>query len=99
MRGHWLYARGRALIHLVKATTQGLAARSSPRIDHIAFRMENWTDWEALLERLRMHGIPYQLTQVPLAGELQLFVCLEPGVVVEFVTRLPGMQVGVQRIY
>jgi hypothetical protein len=30
--------------------------------------------------------VPYHLTEVPIARELQLFVQLEPGVVVEFVT-------------
>ena len=45
-------------------------------------------EWQALLERLRVAAVDYQLADVPLAGELQLFVALAPGVVVEFVTAL-----------
>jgi hypothetical protein len=33
-------------------------------------------------------AVDYQLAEVPVAGELQLFVALAPGVVVEFVTAL-----------
>jgi catechol 2,3-dioxygenase-like lactoylglutathione lyase family enzyme len=90
IRGYWLYARGRAVIHLVNSCIRGQAGRTSPRIDHAAFRVKSRTEWEALLERLRVHGVPYQLAEVPLARELQLFVQLEPGVVVEFVTALPA---------
>ncbi|MES2102932.1 MAG: VOC family protein [Pseudomonadota bacterium] len=92
VRGYWLYMQGRAVIHLVNSRALGPAGLASPRIDHAAFRMENPAEWAALLERLRAHGIPYQLTEVPLTRELQLFVALEPGVVIEFVTILPDMQ-------
>ncbi len=91
-RGHWLYARGRAVIHLVGATAQGPAGPTSPRIDHAAFRMDDPCEWQELLERLRIHRIPYRLTEVPVARELQLFVELEPGVVVEFVTISPAQR-------
>jgi hypothetical protein len=36
--------------------------------------------------------VDYQLADVPLAGELQLFVALAPGVVVEFVTAIRHAQ-------
>jgi len=39
-----------------------------------------------LLDRLHRHGTAYQLAEVPLTQELQLFVRLASGVVVEFVT-------------
>ena len=93
VRGYWLYARGRAVIHLVNSCARGQTGRTSPRIDHAAFRVEGPAEWEALLERLRVHGVPYQLKEVPLAHELQLFVELEPGVVVEFVTALPALHI------
>ncbi|PFH10081.1 catechol 2,3-dioxygenase-like lactoylglutathione lyase family enzyme [Collimonas sp. PA-H2] len=93
IRGYWLYARGRAVIHLVSSCVREQIGRTSPRIDHAAFRMENPAEWEALLERLRVHGVSYQLTEVPSARELQLFVELEPGVVVEFVTALPAPRI------
>jgi hypothetical protein len=52
--------------------------------------MDDLREWEALLERLRTHRVPYRLTEVPLARELQLFVEVEPGIVVEFVTISPA---------
>ena len=91
-RGYWLYAKGRAVIHLVSSAAQGPAGRTSPRIDHAAFRMDDLGEWAALLERLRVHGVPYRLTEVPRARELQLFVELEPGVIVEFVTINPDLR-------
>jgi hypothetical protein len=42
----------------------------------------------ALLGRIRLNKVPYQLAEVPQAGELQLFVSLAPGVAVEFVIQL-----------
>jgi hypothetical protein len=45
-----------------------------------------------LLERLRLSGLPYELGEVPLTGERQLFVAMAPGIVIELVTdqRLPA---------
>ncbi|RDK04674.1 extradiol dioxygenase [Paraburkholderia lacunae] len=90
--GNWLYANGRPVIHLVDATVPALAGNSAPRIDHIAFRLESTGEWQALLGRLQAADMPYQLAEVPRMGpqqaELQLFVALAPGVVVEFVTAL-----------
>lgn len=86
--GHWLYTAGRSVIHLIDATVPAHTGRTAPRIDHIAFRIETAAEWQALLERMRKAQVTYQLAEVPLAGELQLFVALAPGVVVEFVTAL-----------
>lgn len=86
IRGYWLYAAGRPVIHLVDATVPGKPGRAAPRIDHIAFRIETADEWQALLGRFQKAQVPYQLAEVPLAGEWQLFVALAPGVVVEFVT-------------
>jgi len=36
--------------------------------------------------------VPYQLAEVPLIQELQLFVALAPGVVIELVTALAATQ-------
>ncbi|MGH8780951.1 VOC family protein [Paraburkholderia sp.] len=85
--GYWLYAGGRPVIHLVNATVPGSSAgRPAPRIDHIAFRIDGLDEWQALLARLDAAQTVYQLAEVPLADELQLFVALAPGVVIEFVT-------------
>ncbi|MFM0735757.1 extradiol dioxygenase [Paraburkholderia xenovorans] len=88
--GYWLYADGRAVIHLVDATVPAHVGRTAPRIDHIAFRLTSAAEWQALLQRLRATGTRYQLADVPPMGpqeaQMQLFVALAPGVVVEFVT-------------
>jgi catechol 2,3-dioxygenase-like lactoylglutathione lyase family enzyme len=86
--GYWLYADGRPVIHLVEATRPALEGKTSPRIDHVALRIDDAAEWAALLDRIRSNSVPYELAEVPLAGELQLFVSLAPSVVVEFVTRL-----------
>ncbi|WP_321913709.1 MULTISPECIES: VOC family protein [unclassified Paraburkholderia] len=95
VNGHWLYANGRAVIHLVDATVPAsLAGESSalvaPRIDHVAFRLASAAEWRALVERLAAHRVPYQVAEVPASAEVQLFVALAPGVVVEFVTSMPA---------
>ncbi|WP_322054794.1 VOC family protein [Paraburkholderia bannensis] len=85
--GYWLYANGRPVVHLVESTTPGARpACVSPRLDHVAFRVAPGGEWHALLARLAAHAVPYQVADVPLSGERQLFVALAPGVVVEFVT-------------
>ncbi|MEX3948102.1 extradiol dioxygenase [Paraburkholderia sp. EG287B] len=91
--GHWLYAHGRPVIHLVEATGParlpgGASALVAPRIDHVAFRVAPGIEWRALVERFAAHRVPYQLAEVPASAEVQLFVALAPGVVVEFVTSL-----------
>lgn len=90
--GYWLYANGRPVIHLIDATVPAIAGRATPRIDHIAFRLESADGWGALLRRLHAADTPYQLADVPQMGpqqaEQQLFVALAPGVVIEFVTAL-----------
>lgn len=90
--GYWLYANGRAVIHLIDATAPAQTGRAAPRIDHIAFRLESADEWQVLLQRLYAAEMPYQLAEVPQMGpqqaELQLFVALAPGVVIEFVTAL-----------
>jgi len=45
-------------------------------------------EWSGLLERLRLSGVPFELGEVPLTGERQLFVAMAPGVVIELVTDL-----------
>jgi catechol 2,3-dioxygenase-like lactoylglutathione lyase family enzyme len=84
--GYWLYLGGRPVVHLIAAGAVAGDPAPSPRIDHLALRVDGAGEWQALLDRLHRHGTPYRLAQVPLTRELQLFVRLAPGVVVEFVT-------------
>jgi catechol 2,3-dioxygenase-like lactoylglutathione lyase family enzyme len=90
--GAWLYAAGRPVIHLVDATLpahlpgDAASGRTVPRIDHIAFRIDSGDAWRALIARMDAAGVGYQRADVPLTGEVQLFVSLSPGVAIEFVT-------------
>jgi extradiol dioxygenase family protein len=89
--GYWLYLGERAVIHLIgsgamsESSTHG---RPGTRIDHLALRVQTGEEWQALLDRLRAQGIPYQTGDVPLSRERQLFVQAGPNVLVEFVTAM-----------
>ncbi|SAL68884.1 glyoxalase family protein [Caballeronia peredens] len=87
--GYWLYLGARPAVHLIASGAGSGAAAERPnatRIDHLALRIDDSAEWRALLERLDCHAYAYQLAEVPLARERQLFVRLGAGVVVEFVT-------------
>ncbi|WP_250537814.1 MULTISPECIES: VOC family protein [unclassified Caballeronia] len=87
--GYWLYLGARPAVHLIASGAADSRPAERPgatRIDHLALRIDDKAEWRALLERLDCHGYAHQFAEVPLARELQLFVRLAPGVVVEFVT-------------
>src|SRR5258708_4813767 len=86
--GHWLYADGQPVVHLIESASAGSARLASPRIDHVGLRVNSAQEWEALLERIRLSGVPHELSEVPLTGERQLFVAMAPGVLVELVMGL-----------
>jgi catechol 2,3-dioxygenase-like lactoylglutathione lyase family enzyme len=87
VRGYWLYASGQPVIHLIEAGTALPARPATPRIDHVGLRIDA-QEWSGLLERLRLSGVPFELGEVPLTGERQLFVAMAPSVVIELVTDL-----------
>ncbi|MDR5756039.1 VOC family protein [Caballeronia sp. LZ035] len=85
--GYWLYLSGRPVVHLIAGGMDAPAQRPcATRIDHVALRIDDADEWRSLLQRLDSHGYAYQLADVPLSRERQLFVRLAPAVVVEFVT-------------
>jgi catechol 2,3-dioxygenase-like lactoylglutathione lyase family enzyme len=89
--GYWLYLNGSAVVHLIDSGSvlaSPPGGRSATRIDHLALRVTDAAEWQALLDRLHQHAVPFSEADVPLARERQLFVQLAPGVVVEFVTAL-----------
>ncbi|SAK39320.1 glyoxalase family protein [Caballeronia hypogeia] len=92
--GYWLYLGARPVVHLIasRAASASMEGRGATRIDHLALRIDDETEWRALLERLDCHGYAYQLAEVPIARELQLFVRLALAVVVEFVVARPLAQ-------
>ncbi|HEX2604351.1 MAG TPA: VOC family protein [Oxalicibacterium sp.] len=85
--GYWLYEAGKPVIHLVKTHSERPVVKSPSRIDHVAFRIAERAEWDALVERLQAGGIEHQQNDVPGTGECQLFVVPVPGVMIEFVMR------------
>lgn len=70
--GYWLYADGRAVVHLVEA------APGDPRpphvtgtFDHVAFDCTGRAAVEALLHQ---RGVPFRTAVVPALNQVQLFV-------------------------
>ena len=72
--GHWLYANGQPVIHLIEEPTAPAATSASPRIDHVALRANTVQEWSALVDCMQVSGVPYELREVSLSGERQLFV-------------------------
>ncbi len=86
VEGHWLYANGQPVIHLIGTAVSSSARPAVPRIDHVGLRINSVQEWSALLQRMQLSGVPYELSDVPLTGERQLFVAMAPGAVIELVT-------------
>jgi catechol 2,3-dioxygenase-like lactoylglutathione lyase family enzyme len=87
--GYWLYHGDKAVIHLVKTNSERPIVKSPSRIDHIAFRIDDTSEWDRLVARLQADGIEHQQADVPGTGERQLFVVPVPGVMIEFVMLPP----------
>lgn len=80
--GQWLYdERGQATLHLVDAPA---SHGDGIQIGHIAFRTGEVAD--SVLTRLDDAGLSYELAVVPEAGDVQIFVPLPGGLVVELDT-------------
>lgn len=82
--GTWLYGDSeRALLHVIQApVTQGNAIV----LGHIAFRSDEAAG--RVLERLQAAGLDYEINVVPRDGDMQIFVPLPGGLVIEL--DLPG---------
>lgn len=88
--GHWLYDDSQKAVHLVAASGQASPARSVPRIDHFAFRMNGENAWHALRARVEASGLRCGIARVPASDDVQLFVEAAPGLTVEFLLHSPG---------
>ncbi|MEH6421388.1 hypothetical protein [Pseudomonas sp. CGJS7] len=76
--GRWLYRDDSPWLHLVRPA----AGRGEHvRLGHIAFRTDQPA--AALIERLRAAGLDYEVALVPEQGDVQLFVALPGGLVIE----------------
>ncbi|MVV47017.1 extradiol dioxygenase [Pseudomonas sp. PB120] len=84
--GAWLYSQGRPLIHLSQATGGLPAGKVSPRIDHIALRVADFEEWRFVLDRVKAHGLDYEVNAPNDGNDVQLWVSLAPGVIVEIIS-------------
>lgn len=67
--GAWLYAGGRAAVHLMAVEPAAIQASPAPPLQHFAFTASGLSDF---LAGLRHHGVAYQLRAVPEAGVRQV---------------------------
>jgi catechol 2,3-dioxygenase-like lactoylglutathione lyase family enzyme len=74
--GAWLYAGGRAVIHLMG----GERGRGTGSLDHVAFEAE---DFDGTKRRLEERGLAYEARDVPGSRVRQLFVLDPNGVKLE----------------
>jgi catechol-2,3-dioxygenase len=69
--GYWLYAGGKALLHLsLAAASEGRGGTARTSFDHAAFECTGLAEFEAMLAR---RGIPFHKARVPGTTQLQLF--------------------------
>jgi catechol 2,3-dioxygenase-like lactoylglutathione lyase family enzyme len=81
--GHWLYAGGRAILHLVgddEAVTRGGRKADQQGFDHIALAARGMN---ALAERLQARGVAFETRDVPGRPRKQIFFLDPDGVKVE----------------
>lgn len=77
--GYWLYAGGRAIVHLQLARDPVLPSRGSA-LNHAAFEVG---DIDAVAARLDQRGVAYRMNQVPDSAVRQIFLEDPNGVLVE----------------
>jgi catechol-2,3-dioxygenase len=68
--GYWLYANGEAVLHLTEVPDIETSFDTITTFGHAAFNCIGRRDFE---RQLVHHGIKYQVSQVPLMGQVQLF--------------------------
>ncbi len=92
--GLWLYAGDEPILHLTQMNSGEIVAPGAPSdlpvlvadrrsaLDHIALACD---DLAAMRERLERHRVDFRLTEVSIAGEIQLFIRDPCGVAIELV--------------
>ncbi len=78
--GRWLYAAGQPLLHLTAFNGNKAATAHTGRFSHIALKCE---DLVAAIARLDACGVRYEVEEVPLLGQRQIFFTDPAGVGVE----------------
>lgn len=80
--GRWLYAGGQPLLHIT-GFTPSKATETAPDtglFSHVALKCR---DFAAHVARLDAHGVAYEVEDVPLLGQRQIFLTDPAGVGVE----------------
>jgi glyoxylase I family protein len=78
--GRWLYAAGQPLLHLTAFDGKGAAPEHTGRFSHIALKCKDFTE---AVGRLDACGVHYEVEEVPLLGQRQIFFTDPAGVGVE----------------
>jgi catechol 2,3-dioxygenase-like lactoylglutathione lyase family enzyme len=86
--GHWLYAQGHPLVHIIGSQGTGFD-RGAEAIDHVGFRLK---DYAAFRERLDQLGIHYATMDLADLGERRLFLRTPGGPLLEAVFSEPVPQ-------
>jgi len=82
-RGYWLYAADKPIIHLVvsdEKDVRTLGGAAPSVVDHIAFSSKGLREF---IERLKALKIQYEVVEVPLRKQVQIFIRDPAGVGVE----------------
>ena len=86
-RGYWLYGGERDLLHLtiIPADADARVPASTPAartgwFDHVAFTGMNRAE---SIRRLEAAGVPYEIDEVPMLGQVQVFLTDPAGIGVE----------------
>jgi AraC-like DNA-binding protein len=73
--GHWLYANGQPIIHLIEKPAASSAISGSRRTDHVGLRGNPVQEWSMLLDRARVNSVPHGPGEGSPRDKPQLFVC------------------------
>lgn len=84
-RGYWLYGGDRDLLHLTIIPAHAGVPASTPAartgwFDHVAFTGMNRAE---SIQRLEAAGVPYEIDEVPMLGQVQVFLTDPAGIGVE----------------
>ncbi|WP_424983110.1 glyoxalase [Maritalea sp. S77] len=90
--GHWLYAGGRPIIHLIGAHGYGLDC-AAEAFDHVGIHLNGYGTFRAKLERLK---IQYSAMDLPEIDERRLFFRTPSGPLLEVVFNEPSAEEATQ---
>lgn len=81
--GHWLYEGDEPIVHLIGSFDGGFAI-DGEMIDHIAFRLDDYTGF---MRKLRARGLPFSCMSLRGLGEHRVFLRAPGGQLIETVFR------------